>query len=87
MTLTECQKYNISNGIVSFNGTVSGSVARQKCEEGFILIGTPLKTCLKSGNWTGTESKCSKNSIMNKNYCDYTFAVSLVLQYYYSGHI
>jgi len=49
------------NGTVTYNGTVTTSVARQICERGFVLIGEPLKTCLESGKWSGLDSKCGKH--------------------------
>jgi len=51
-----------ANGMVDFNGTVVGSVARYECEsERFRVVpeSSRMRTC-GTGNWNGEEPVCGK---------------------------
>ena len=49
----------IENGVGYYNATEGiGSVARYECNEGFALYGTPARTCLYNGSWSGSIPEC-----------------------------
>ena len=35
-----------------------GSVVRFSCEPGYVLKGSPERTCLANGTWLGTQPEC-----------------------------
>ena len=47
------------NGTVSVSGTTYNSVANYSCDPGFGLIGDAMRTCLGTGNWSGSEPTCT----------------------------
>ena len=46
------------NGDVSVSGTRVGSSAFYYCFTGYRLIGSSFRTCLSSGNWSGSAPIC-----------------------------
>ena len=48
------------NGFVSLSGTAEGATAAYSCKHGFVLEpeGENMRVCNRSGNWTGSASKC-----------------------------
>ena len=49
--------------IIFLDGTSFGSVARYECNNGFVLIGIPIRSCDEDGNWSGEAPVCqSKDS-------------------------
>ena len=48
-----------SNGSVNIRSTTYDSVANYSCNVGYALNGESLRTCLTSGEWSGTEPTCS----------------------------
>ena len=52
--LADCGMPDIpTNGMVSFNSTVEGSMANYTCDEGYILDGVFQQTCEENGQWSG----------------------------------
>ena len=49
---------SVSNGVVLFNGTEIGSVARLICDNGFSPSGPVIRMCVSSGNWSGQSQSC-----------------------------
>ena len=45
------------NGVVNFNGTVTGSIARYQCNDGCV-IGQHQRTCGHDGYWSGITPLC-----------------------------
>ena len=52
-----------SNGMVSFNSTVEGSMANYTCDEGYILDGVVQRTCEENGQWSGDVPQCQRKLI------------------------
>ena len=48
------------NGFVLLSGTAEGATATYSCRHGFVLEpeGENTRVCNRSGNWTGSASKC-----------------------------
>ena len=46
------------NGQVDLTGTGDGSEATYTCSEGYVLIGTEVRTCQSNGNWSSEEPLC-----------------------------
>lgn len=55
---------DIENGVISHPLTIYDSVAIYSCTTGYTLIGASQRTCLESGDWSGSEPTCSGNIIM-----------------------
>ena len=55
-----CPKFDIEHGTIMYKGTKVGSKAILVCSEGYTLIGSPSRRCLKNETWSFLESKCSK---------------------------
>lgn len=51
------------NGDVDFAGTIVGSQVVYSCQDGFMLEGAKIRTCLESGKWSKEEPIC-KGKIM-----------------------
>ena len=47
-----------TNGDTTVTSTIVRSVARHSCDDGFILVGSPERTCLDSGNWSAPLPSC-----------------------------
>ena len=48
-----------ANGSVDLSeGTLVNASVSYSCDEGFNLRGVDSRTCLSSGNWTGSEPEC-----------------------------
>ena len=47
-----------SNGQVSLTATTFGSVAMYTCEEGYLLMGVPIRQCQANGTWSEEEPFC-----------------------------
>ncbi|XP_053392084.1 CUB and sushi domain-containing protein 3-like, partial [Mercenaria mercenaria] len=66
-TINECGNLsNPSNGKVELlNGTTYQSVAKYKCNTGYILYGESDTTCTASGSWSGNFLNCTINDCGN----------------------
>ena len=51
-----------SNGHVSVSTTTFGSMATYTCEEGYMLMGFPMRECLSNGSWSQQEPVCESKS-------------------------
>ena len=51
-----------SNGQVSVSTTTFGSVATYTCEDGYMLMGFPMRECLSNGSWSQQEPVCESKS-------------------------
>ena len=51
-----------SNGMVSYNSTVEGSMANYTCDEGYILDGVVQRICEENGRWSG-DVQCQRKLI------------------------
>ena len=49
---------SVPNGVVVFNGTEIGSVARLICDDGLSPSGPVIRMCVSSGNWSGQSQSC-----------------------------
>ena len=69
---------NPTNGQVSFNGTLFGSIATYMCNAGFDLIGNAQRMCQASGDWSGDEpvcqSQCKTNMCVGLYYQFFTYS-------------
>lgn len=41
-----------------------GSVVRFSCEPGYVLRGSPERTCLANGTWLGTQPECQGKAMI-----------------------
>ena len=48
-----------TNGTVVFTSTLYKSVANYSCNTGYNLTGDNSRTCLNSGEWSGSQPNCS----------------------------
>ena len=46
------------------SNTLYNSTATYSCEDGYSLVGVPVRTCLSSGNWSGDTPSCQIGSIV-----------------------
>lgn len=44
-----------------------GSVVRFSCEPGYMLKGSPERTCLANGTWLGTQPECHGKKYLDAN--------------------
>ena len=59
---------SLPNGHFTGNSTRHRSAALYECEEGYILIRAPVRTCGAAGQWSGTTPICaSKQCIALQN--------------------
>ena len=49
---------NPNNGDVMVGLRTLNSIATYNCSMGFVLVGDQRRTCLMSGEWSGTEPQC-----------------------------
>ena len=58
--ILECPTLSsISNGNVDLAlGHWEGSIATYVCQNDYALVGSPVRKCLSSGQWTGVEPSC-----------------------------
>ena len=55
MHAVDCEALPIpTNGQVSLNATVLGSMANYSCDPGYSLVGTPTRVCQEDGTWFGS---------------------------------
>lgn len=47
------------NGVVRLSGKTFGSTASYSCNNGLVLIGNQMRSCLATGTWSGSEPTCS----------------------------
>ncbi|XP_048586831.1 sushi, von Willebrand factor type A, EGF and pentraxin domain-containing protein 1-like isoform X3 [Nematostella vectensis] len=63
-TLSSCKARDCGPLATPTNGTKTGSLTTFpnkvtfSCDEGFILIGSPLRSCQSSGKWSGEQVRC-----------------------------
>ncbi|XP_039264717.2 uncharacterized protein LOC120340507 [Styela clava] len=93
--VTLCEVFfNVSNGKVSPDiclvpGRIrTGLACYISCDDNFILTGSKVRTCLSSGAWTGSESRCElpcphitppTNGIVDPRWCKMVKAKSTLL--------
>lgn len=46
------------NGLVTLSGVTFGSLATYVCNAGFVLDGNVQRTCLATGEWSGSDPSC-----------------------------
>ena len=57
--LADCRTPEVpTNGMVSFNSTILGSIATYKCNEGCTLDGAVQRICEHSSQWSGGMPQC-----------------------------
>jgi len=49
---------SISGGVVCYNETTAGSVARYICNDDFVLMENGARVCQSDGNWNGSIPQC-----------------------------
>ncbi|XP_065058048.1 sushi, von Willebrand factor type A, EGF and pentraxin domain-containing protein 1-like [Rhopilema esculentum] len=59
-TRVNCGTLRGETATVSVSSTFYNGVARFSCPASYKLIGTSTRTCLQSGEWSGTQPRCSK---------------------------
>ena len=47
-----------SNGKRYGSVFTNGHNVHFQCEQGYSLVGSSIRTCLPTGNWSGTETRC-----------------------------
>ena len=53
---------NPRNGAVRRIETSSGYIALYSCDDGYLLNGSPQRTCLENGMWSGPDRTCTSES-------------------------
>ena len=53
-----CSLVSLDNGRVSISGLTPGSTAQYMCNNGYIIVGSSIRTCLPSGAWSDTDPAC-----------------------------
>ena len=51
---------NLNNGRVEGSGSVYRSTYRFMCNDGYVLVGNDVVTCIENGTWNGTKPRCLK---------------------------
>ena len=46
------------NGLIDGNLTTFNNTASYSCDTGYELVGDQTRTCLASGNWSGSQPSC-----------------------------
>lgn len=47
------------NGNISCNGTqTTGTICSLECKQGYVLSGSPVRTCLPTNEWSGNATSC-----------------------------
>ena len=65
--MVDCGELSLTNGRVFYSyyyGTATYS-----CNAGYDLIGTNTRTCLESGDWSGSVPTCSGKFLLSFCYC------------------
>ena len=52
-------KDGFRNHVLTPNGTTFNAVAEYICDEGYIIYGNDKRTCLSSGEWSGSVIHCA----------------------------
>ena len=66
----------IPYGSVSFNTLTVGSKAAYSCDQSYELIGKPIRECLNTARWSGTEPLCSQLECPPPNSIDHGTIIS-----------
>lgn len=68
------------------DSTTLNSIASYFCDEGFILLGAPVRACLQNGVWSGIAPTCmgkldntAPRSRNRKCYQNYTYSIVMAL--------
>lgn len=56
----------LPNGHFTGNGTSYRSTALYECAEGYLLIGTALRTCKATGQWTSRMPTCTSKQFIDQ---------------------
>ena len=56
----KCNNLTINNGNVELTQNRVGAVALLNCDLGFTLVGSGIRRCLSNGQWSGTQSICTR---------------------------
>ena len=74
--ISECPTLtSISNGNVDLAlGHWEGSIATYVCQNDYALVGSPVRKCLSTGQWTGVEPSC----IIGKNVGSISFSAQFI---------
>jgi len=48
-------------------GTSLGAIAAYNCLEGYLLLGTMIRTCQANGEWSGEQPRCSCKSVSSNS--------------------
>lgn len=57
----ECPELDApENGEVELSGRVAGTTATYTCDDGFVLVGSAVRTCQGNGFWTGATPLCQR---------------------------
>lgn len=51
---------SVQNGFVYYNGTVAGSLATYKCDNGYTLSGSDRRVCRSDGRWSEPTPSCKE---------------------------
>ena len=63
-TVVECPPLaNPSNGNISVTEGVYQDTVTYACNDGFRLIGDPMRTCQSDGEWSGSPPTCQRKYI------------------------
>ena len=69
MSVVDCSSLTSpSNGEVSLTTTTFESVAMYTCEEGYLLMGSPMRECQADGNWTQQDPLCESKFLKIDNF-------------------
>ena len=50
-----------TNGAVTVSGVTTGDTAVYSCEDGYVLVGDMIRTCMSNSEWSGEAPVCQSS--------------------------
>ncbi len=62
MLTLDCPLLNVNGGVVIYQNITTNSLARIRCNNGFLLQGTPVLKCYRNGTWSDKSPLCNSKA-------------------------